>query len=307
MDMRRLRVFVAVAREGSISAAAAALGYAQPTVSHHLAALEAQLGTRLVERVPRGVVLNDRGLALMPHAEAVLSRLEQGERAVRDQAELRAGSLRIGTFATAGARLLPGPVADLHRRHPGLQVTLTQAEPADTVAALRDGRLDLALVFSQRGHVTERATDVAFHHLLDDPLFLVLPEGHPQARRARVPLTALAGDRWITGVLPEDPCSMLLIQACLRAGFTPQILLNSDDYAVVRAFVAAGMGVALVPQLALLQVPEPVVVREVAGPPIVRQVHVAVPASGATAAAQALLAMLRDTVCDATSASVRSA
>ena len=293
MDIQRLRVFSAIAREGSVSAAAAALDYTQPTVSHHLAALEAELGTRLVDRQPRGVVLNDRGRALLPHAEAILSRLEEAERAVHDQASLRTGAVRIGTFPTAGASLLPPAVAELRRRHPGIGVTLTEAEPTETLAALRDGRLDLALVFSQPGHGLERSTDVTLHALLDDPLLLVLPQRHRLARRRRVPLTALTEEGWITGMHPNDPCSMLLTRACLAVGFAPRVLLRSDDYGLIRAFVAVGVGVALVPQLALAHVPEAVVVREVDGAPIVRRVHAALPTAGASAAAEVLVALLR--------------
>lgn len=292
IETRQLLVFQAVAREGSVSAAASALGYAQPTVSHHLQALERRLGTRLLDRGRRGAVLNDRGRVLLGHADAVLERLAAAERAVRDRAALEAGTVRVGTFPTAGATFLPGIVAELRARHPRVHVLVSEAEPPETVAAMRGGRLDIALTFAQPGDRFEPTAELATHHLFDDPLLLVLSPRHPLARRDRLALADLRDEAWLTGTGLGDPCTRLLLRACHRAGFAPRVALQSDDYSAISAFAAAGLGVALVPELALVRPAEGVVVRTLDGPPLVRAVHALMPAAGATEAAERMLELL---------------
>lgn len=293
LDAHRLRVFRAIAREGSVSAAASSLAYSQPTVSHHLRALEDYLATPLVERGRGGAVLNDRGRLLLAHAEAILEALEIAEAAVRDRATLRSGSLRVGTFPTAGASFLPPVVSAFRERHPAVGIALFEAEPAETLASLRAGRLDLGLVFSQAGDRLERVPGVVVHHLFDDPMRVVLPASHPLSAEDRIHLSDLARDGWLTGKGNADPCTRLLARACAEAGFAPNVVLRSDDYSAIRGFVAAGLGVALIPSLALAQVHEPVAVRRLAGVPLVREIHVVVPLRGVSAAASALLGEIR--------------
>ncbi|MBS1868602.1 MAG: LysR family transcriptional regulator [Actinobacteria bacterium] len=289
LELRQLRVLIAIARHGSLTSAARALHYSQATVSHHLAALERDVGTRLVERGRDGAALNERGRALVRHAEDVVGRLDAARAEVRQLAGLDAGLLRVGTFSTAGALLLPKAIARFRAARPGVHVTLVEAEPSATGRALLAGELDMAIVYSLPGIGFEEASSLRLAHLLDDPMRLVLPADHPLARREPPQLADLADEGWITGLHGGAPCTELLNRVCSLAGFSPRIVLRSDDYAVIRGFVAAGVGVALVPQLGLVRSTEAVAVRTLAGESLHRCVQCALPPGGASATAIELL------------------
>ncbi|MCX5208475.1 LysR family transcriptional regulator [Kitasatospora sp. NBC_00240] len=291
LELRHLHVLRAIAREGSLAAAARALQHSQPTITHHLATLEAHFRTRLVERGPRGAVLTEAGETLLTHAEAVLARIGLAEREVRGLVEQGSVALRVGTFPTAGALLLPPAVRQVHGH--GVRVSLTEGELPDLLAGLRSRELHLALVFSQPGDRLGLDEDFAVHPLMEDPLLLVLPADHPQAGVERVPLAALREEAWIVGTTDADPCDRLLGRACAREGFEPVHALRTDDYGVMQGFVAAGIGVALVPRLGLGRPREDIVVRELAGLVLARQIGVAMPRSGVSPAALDLLAALR--------------
>ncbi|MFD7983315.1 LysR family transcriptional regulator [Kitasatospora indigofera] len=291
LELRHLQVLRAIAREGSLAAAARALQHSQPTVTHHLGTLEAHFRTRLVERGPRGAVLTEAGEALLTHAEAVLARIALAEQEVRGLVEQGSVALRVGTFPTAGALLLPPAVRQVHGH--GVRVSLTEGEPPELLAGLRSRELHLALVFSQPGDRLGLDEEFVVHPLMEDPLLLVLPAGHPQAGVERVPLAALRDEAWIVGTTDADPCDRLLGLACAREGFEPVHALRTDDYGVMQGFVAAGIGVALVPRLGLGRPREDIVVRELAGLVLARQIGVAMPRSGVSPAALDLLAALR--------------
>ncbi|MFG2983850.1 LysR family transcriptional regulator [Streptomyces sp. NPDC048258] len=274
LELRHLLVLRAIAQEGSLAGAARALHYAQPTITHHLTVLEAHFDARLVQRGPRGAALTELGEALLPHAEAVLSRLQLAEREVRGLAERGARTLHIGTFPTAGALLLPPAVKALHQR--GVHVSLTEGELPALLSGLRSRELQAALVFSQPGDRLDLEDEFELHPLLTDPLLLVMPEDHRCARLERVPLEELRDDDWVGAADSRDPCDRLLSWACAQYGFEPVHVLRSDDYAVVQGFVAAGTGVALVPRLALGAPREDLVVRPLEGPPLAREISVAV-------------------------------
>src|SRR5690242_15853527 len=138
----------AVAREGSLSAAARALGYTQPAVSHHIARLEAEIGTALLTRLGRGVQLTDAGVALVEHTDAVVSRLSAAEEEVAAIAGLRAGRVRLAAFPSGSATLMAGALTRLRAAHPGVEVSFSEAEPEDSLPLLRAGELDLVLGFS---------------------------------------------------------------------------------------------------------------------------------------------------------------
>ncbi|MFD8192641.1 LysR family transcriptional regulator [Streptomyces wuyuanensis] len=274
LELRQLTVLKAIAQEGSLAAAARSLHYTQPTVTHHLGVLEAHFGVRLVQRGPRGAVLTELGAALLPHAEAVLERLRLAEREVRDLSERGAHTLHIGTFPTAGALLLPPAVKAV--RGEGVQVSLVEGELPALLRGLVARELHAALVFSQPGDRLDLDDDFELHPLLTDPLLLVMPEDHRCARLARVPLEELRDDDWIGSADPRDPCDRVLSWACAQHSFEPVHGLRTDDYAVVQGFVAAGTGVALVPRLALGTPRPDVAVRELTGPPLAREISVAV-------------------------------
>ncbi|ADB50717.1 LysR family transcriptional regulator [Conexibacter woesei] len=304
LDLRQLRVLIAIARHGSLTAAARALHYSQATVSHHLAALECEVGTRLVDRGRSGATLNDRGRTLVLRAEEIVERLELAREEVRQLAGLEAGLLRVGTFSTAGARLLPRAIARFRDAHPGVQVVLVEDEPAATVRALLAGELEMAIVYSLPGgagvpgdaagpgDAGDVASPLRLTHLLDDPMRLALPSAHLLASQERPQLADLARDGWITGLHGGAPCTELLNRACSLAGFSPRVVLRSDDYEVIRGFVAAGVGVALIPALGLTASGEAVAVRALAGEPLHRRVECALPRHGASATALELLATL---------------
>src|ERR671938_415233 len=147
LDVRRMRVLREVAHQGSFSAAAEALNFTQSAVSQHVAALERETGTRLVERGPRGVRLTDAGRALVSHTDAILARIDDAEEELAAIAGLREGRLRLACFQSAGATLVPQAVAAFHERHPQVELGMIEAEPDEAGARLRAGDIDLALVY----------------------------------------------------------------------------------------------------------------------------------------------------------------
>jgi DNA-binding transcriptional LysR family regulator len=275
LDVTRLRVLAAVARHGSVTAAAKALNYAQPSVSHHLARLEAETGTRLVERSGRGVRLTDAGLLLAGRAEEILGRLDAAEHELAAHVGQREERIRVAGFPSALATVVPAAAARLRAAYPGAELLLAEAEPQGAVRMLRTGRVDVALVFSylQQGTGLQRGTGlqqgtaagleggqrpggdeeewegVRARPLLDEPVHLVTQAGAPPApRTAGSPMAAYAEHRWIAGC---ERCRAHLLWQCELAGFTPQISFTTDDVLVAQALAAAGLGVALLPDLAL--------------------------------------------------------
>ncbi|MEU6172594.1 LysR substrate-binding domain-containing protein [Streptantibioticus parmotrematis] len=291
LDLRHLQVLRAIAREGSLAGAARALHYSQPTVTHHLASLESHFSARLVRRGSRGATLTEVGEALLPHADAVLSRVQVAEKEVRDLVEHGTPTLRVGTFPTAGALLLPPAVKSL--RGQGVELSLTEGELPALLDGLRSRQLHLSLVFSQPGDRLDLEDDVDVHPLLDDPLLLALPADHPCAARDRVPLAALREEAWIVGTTDWDPCDRLLTWACRQVGYEPLHALRTDDYGVIQGFVAAGVGVALLPRLALGSPRDDIAVRPLDGPPLARRIAVAMLRSTTSRSAADLLDALR--------------
>ncbi|MET7365652.1 LysR substrate-binding domain-containing protein [Streptomyces sp. NPDC005566] len=274
----------------SLAGAARALHYAQPTVTYHLTVLESHFDGALVQRGPRGATLTELGDTLLPHAEAVLERVKLAERDVRALAERGTRTLRIGTFPTAGALLLPPAVKALHQK--GVHVSLTEGELPTLLQGLRSRELQAALVFSQPGDRLDLDEDFELHALLTDPLLLVLPHDHRCAALDRVPLQELRDDDWVGAADPRDPCDRVLSWACAQHGFEPLQVMRTDDYAMVQGFVAAGTGVALVPRLGLGAPRDDLVVRPLEGPPLAREISVAVLRSTVATSARDLTAAL---------------
>jgi DNA-binding transcriptional LysR family regulator len=276
LDVTRLRVLVAVARHGSVTAAARELNYAQPSVSHHLARLEAETGVKLIQRAGRGIRLTDAGRLLADRAAEVLGRLDAAENELAAHAGLRAGRVRLAAFPSALGTIVPAAAAMLRAEHPSMDLRLTEAEPPEALRMLRAGYVDVALVFR---HCQEQAPadpltspgpeeeGTRGRLLLDEPIHLVTRAhaapaatgGPGAAGPARAPgrtgagqdgadLARYAGHRWIAGC---DRCRVNLITQCSLAGFTPKIAFTTDDYVAVQALVAAGLGVATLPDLAL--------------------------------------------------------
>jgi molybdate transport repressor ModE-like protein len=263
-DVRQLRVLRAVAEHGSFSAAAESLSYSQPAISQQIAALEKRAGTTLVDRGSRGVRLTDAGQALVEHAEVVIARLAAAEAELEAIAGVRGGRVRLSSFPSAGASLLPPAVALFTQRHPEVELSFVEQEPEEAVQMLRAAELEVALVFEylsmSQPEFDRLYEGIELRHLIDDPMFLAMPRDHPAARKARVSLKDVCGDTWIQNDT-TGPCGRLHLAACAAAGFEPRIGFQSDDYNVVQGLIAAGVGVSLLPALSLTNVREDIVVR----------------------------------------------
>jgi DNA-binding transcriptional LysR family regulator len=294
LDLRQLEALRAVAIEGSVVGAARALQVSQPTVTHHLAALERHLGAPLVERTARGTTLTDLGTLMLARASDVLDRLESAEQEVRALAAHGAVTLRIGTFPTAGATLLPRAVARV-QRDTGVRVSLLEAEPPELLERLGTRQLHCALVFGDPRVELVVPEELQAQPLFDDPFRVVLPIDHPLAGRASIPLSLLADDGWVLANTPDDPGDLALAAAAAAVGFHPRSVLRTDDYDVSFGFVAAGVGIALVPEMAMVD-RDDVAVRPVTGLDVRRRVHFVTFREGGPAVVDALATALTEEV-----------
>lgn len=245
LDVVRLRVLLAVARTGSLTAAAKELHYAQPSVSHHLARLEAETGAKLVQRAGRGIRLTEAGRLLAERAADIIGRLDAAAEELAAHVGLRTGRVRLAAFPSALGTFVPRAAVHLQRAHPGLRLHLTETEPPEALKLLRAGRVDVAVMFRYDDTAPEDG-DVRLVRLLDDPSYLLTPGG-PGADGDAV-LAGHAGQEWIAGC---DRCRSHLLDMCAKAGFTPRISFTSDDIVAVQALVAAGTGLTVLPGLAL--------------------------------------------------------
>ncbi|MBD0318611.1 MAG: LysR family transcriptional regulator, partial [Thermoleophilia bacterium] len=246
---------------------------------------------------PRSVRLTDAGRALVVHAGAILARLEAAEADLHAIAGLRGGMLRLASFPTAYASLMPQAIVEFGRRHPGVDLRLTEADPLAALARLRSGEIDLALVY-EYDYVPLPEDDLVERvHLFDDPIRVLLPRAHGAAPRAAVALGDLAGETWITSTV-RSSCHQFVARACRAAGFEPRIGFESDDHGVWQGLVAAGVGVALAADLATSTLHEGVVARAVALRPLKRGVLAAHRAGARSAATTAMLDVLADAVPD---------
>lgn len=291
LDLNRLRVLREVGRQGSFSAAASALAYTQPAISRQIATLEREIGATLVERNPRGVRLTDAGEVLVAHTEAILCRLADAEDEVRAINELRGGRLRMASFPTAAATLAPLAVAAFRRAHPDVTLSMTMAEPADALPMLVSGEIDLAL--SLDGMDDDMTAGIDRLWLLDDPMYIALPASHPLAGRRRIRLTDFREEEWMLGTTDRCPDARLFARACRTAGFEPKLTFQNDDYAAIAGFVAAGVGVAMIPDLATTSIRDDIVLRSLGPSGPVRRIVAATKAGGyRSPAAKAMLEIL---------------
>ncbi|MDR5699087.1 LysR family transcriptional regulator [Agromyces aerolatus] len=308
IDLQTVRIVHAVAEHGSLTAAATALGYSQPAVSQQLRRFEDRTGVALVERAGRGIRLTEAGRALARHARAVTDSLEAAAGELADLRGLRSGRVRLVAFPSASPTLVPRLIARLATSHPGIEVTFVEAEPPEAVQAVRENRADLAITFSYPGdrddphRQSARGLDVRPYG--SERMRLVLPAADPLAGLDEVPLERLADRAWIAGC---PRCRGHLLELAHAAGFTPRIAFETDNFVAVEGMVAQGLGVALLPELALQAMPRhPGVAVRGAARDDVRSLHVVTARGGdrvpAIAAALAALAALADD--DASEASV---
>ncbi|MBL0801276.1 LysR family transcriptional regulator [Streptomyces albidoflavus] len=249
IEARHLRVLRAVAATGSFSAAARELGCTQPAVSQQMKALESSAGTPLLIRTGREMRLTQAGEALTRHAAGILAGLTAAEEEVAAIAGLRAGRVRLVSFPSGSSSLVPAALAALRAAHPGTRVSLEEAEPPRSAELLRAGDCDIALAFRYAGATApDEWDDLVVRPLLADRLVGLVPEGHRLADAASVGIGELAADPWIAGC---PRCRRQLVEVCETEGFTPRIDFATDDYPAVLGLVAAGLGVAVLPALAL--------------------------------------------------------
>jgi DNA-binding transcriptional LysR family regulator len=293
LNVQRLRVLREVANRGSFSAAAGELSYTQSAVSQAIATLESEVGVTLIERDRRGVRPTEAGAALIGHADGILARLDSAEAEIAAIAGVRGGSLRMASFPTAGATLMPLAIAKFRGAHPDVSLSLAEGEPEEIAPRLRAGEFDLVLLFEFRGVSENLGAGMRRVELLEDPMYLALPKGHPLAEKPKPRLQDLRDESWVQ-TSAASPCARHVVRSCHGAGFEPIVSFESDDFQTVQGLVAAGVGVALIPELALSSVRDDIVIRELHPRSPVRTVIAATPRGDVTPAALAMLEVLGD-------------
>jgi DNA-binding transcriptional LysR family regulator len=293
LHLGRLRVLTEVVAKGSFSAAAESLSYTQSAVSQAIARLESETGATLVVRDRRRVRPTPAGATLVAHAEEIFGRVEAAEADLAAVLGVRSGRLRAASFPSAGATLMPLVVASFRATYPGISLTLAEGEPEEIAPRLKAGEFDLALLFEFSGVRERPGAGLHSTKLLDDPMHVALPAEHPLARKRALRLVDLRDENWVQ-TSATSPCARHVVRSCLAAGFEPNVTFESDDYETVQGLVAAGVGVALIPRLALTRVHEGIVVRALAPRSPMRQVIAATSAQGEPPAAQAMIGILKD-------------
>jgi DNA-binding transcriptional LysR family regulator len=249
LDVRRLRVLREVMARGSFSAAAESLHLSQSAVSQQIAVLEREVGVPLLERTTEGPKLTAAGEALMEHGDAVICRLEEAERELAQIAGLEGGRLRLASFPTASATLMTRALSVFRQRFPKVELQFSEDEPEDSFPGLKRGDFDLAVVFDYPDFPLDFARDVEAEMIFEEPMRVALPPGHPLAAAKSVRVADLADEDWLCGALPSS-CRDQVIELCREAGFEPKISFRSEDYEVIKGFVAGGLGVTILPELA---------------------------------------------------------
>lgn len=291
LDLRRLMIFREVAARGSITAAAEALDYTQPAVSRQIATLEAEAGRQLLERVPQGIRLTDAGAVLLDHAHAIATQVDLAEDGLRALDGLERGRVRLAAFPTADTALVPDAIARFRRAHPGVELKLSESISERSLERLRAGEVDLAVVSD---HESQRLdlTGVDLTHLVDDPAYLALARHHPLARKRRLRLADLRDESWIEA--GQQGYVLPLLSACRKVGFEPRIEFEVGPWNAKQGLVAAGVGVCLIPSLALSAVRQEVVLRPLGADAPKREVFAATRAGNRSPAAERMVELLLD-------------
>ena len=258
LDLGRLRALHAVSVHGSVAAAATALGYTPSAVSQQIAKLERETRTTLLERQGRGVALTEEARHLAATAQELLAIVERAETTLEERRGQPTGRLVIGAFATAARGLLPGVLAELGRRHPGLDARMTEVDPHLSIDLVARGMIDLAVAHDWDIAPLPAPEGVEQAVIGDDLCDLLVPEGHPLAARASVRREDLAGQRWICQP-PGTVCHDWLVRTLRAAGCEPELAHQAEEYHTQVALVAAGLGIAMIPRLGRGELPAAVV------------------------------------------------
>jgi molybdate transport repressor ModE-like protein len=255
-DWRRMNLLAEVARCGSITAAAQALSYTPSAVSQQIARLEREIGQPLLERHARGITLTEAGRIVVMHAENIDREMDAARSELDDLAGLRVGSVRLATFPTAAAALLPPVVAAFRSAHPAVHLSVRCALIGGLNELVDRREVDLALMWEYDWCPIDKP-NVEIVHLANDPICLVLSRTHRLAHHQSIELSTLADESWI--VRNDHSVADMLVRNCRAVGFSPTIVYEASDYQEIQAMVAMGLGIALVPRLALVNVREDVV------------------------------------------------
>jgi DNA-binding transcriptional LysR family regulator len=294
LDLRRLRIFAAVAEGGSFTAAASVLYLSQPAVSQQMAILEREAGVQLLDRGPRGIRLTQAGEFLAKRTAALLAEMSEVE---DELSRFGVGhqEVHLGAFPTAGADLVPLAIRAFRQRHPDVRIVLTPAHANDVIAQLHSSRIAVGLVWDYdfAPQVTDSALDRV--ELLADPLCVVLPADHPVAGEREVALRDFAEEPWIVR-MHRPPYAQAFEQMCRITGFEPQVAFRTDNYQAIQGLVAAGIGLGLVPRLSLAPKRGDVVALPMAAPAFSRRIAaLAMTAASRSSTVNDLLDVLRTT------------
>lgn len=292
LNVNRLKILREVAERGTITAAAEVLWITPPAVSQQLAALERETGVKLLEKAGRRVRLTEAGHRLVADSERIFAALEETEAALKAGTKGVAGRLQVSAFPTAARAMLVPALVTMLEEHPRLRVTMVDLEPEESLPALKTGQLDLVVTYQWDVLPDIEDAGIEREQLLVEPTYLAMPKSHPSAG-APVRLKEFADAQWIVG---RDSTSMidLVVAASNRAGYQPKTDLHSMDFQVILAAVNAGLGVALVPPLALITDYPNVAFQPIADMPLHRRIHASIRrGSGGDPAIAAMLVQLR--------------
>jgi molybdate transport repressor ModE-like protein len=296
IDVRRLAVLREVARYGSFNRAAAALRLTPSAVSQQISTLERALGTAVVRRSTRGIELTDAGRVLSESGDAIAAEVSRAEHEIRRLANAHTERLTVATFTSGGQRLLPAALTRFTAEHPGVELTVFENDPEDSLPLVRTGAADLALAYHFDGPPPVRPGDrsgLSWTALLDDPMWMVLSAGHPLAGRESLAIADLAGERWVHGC---HGMGDTLDHYAALAGFEVRTACRGTDYVFAQSLVRAGVGISMIPQVALTAEVAGLVTIPIEPPCPTRFVGVALPRRRPSPLAGALLRALQHTV-----------
>jgi DNA-binding transcriptional LysR family regulator len=289
MDPKRVLTFRAVAHHRSFTRAAQELALSQPSVSHQVAALEREIGARLLDRRPGGLQLTRAGALLLEHADAIAERFDLAALQLAEIADDERTLLRVGAFPTALAGLVPSAVARIRALHAGARVTVEEGAGDELPERVRSGQLHLAVDFQDAGLPRHEYDDLERHDLLREPFLVALPPAHHLAERNAVSLRALADEDW-TAAYTDG----LIVRACRASGFEPNLVSITRDQLAIRGLITRGLAVTLAPRL-LAEAFTGTALRPIAGEGPERDVYALLPPGGRHPLARPMLAALAQT------------
>jgi molybdate transport repressor ModE-like protein len=296
IDVRRLAILREVARQGSFNRAAAELRLTPSAVSQQISALERTLGTAVVRRSTRGVELTAAGRVLAEAGDAIAAELSYAEHEISRLADARTEHLTVATFTSGGQRLLPAALTRFTAERPGVELTVLETEPEDSLPLVRAGAADLALAYHFDGPPPVRPGDrsgLVWTPLLDDPMWIVLPAGHHLAGRDSLAIADLAGERWVLGCLSMGDT---LEHYAALAGFEVRTACRGTDYVFAQSLVRAAVGISMIPQVALTADQGGLVTIPLEPPCPSRFVGIVTPRRRPNPLSDAMLRALQDTV-----------